>query len=69
MFNVLRQVCKSGLGDAEVLGQHFARRACEPIADEERLVFREVAAVEHQQELAAVLQPLYRVGDARGEVP
>src|SRR5947209_1508702 len=41
----------------------------EPVGDEEGLVLGEVAVVEDQQELAALLQPLDRVRDARWEVP
>jgi hypothetical protein len=42
----------------------------EPIGEEEGLLLREVAIVEHEQELAAIaLESLNRVRDARREVP
>jgi hypothetical protein len=41
----------------------------EPVGDQEGLVLREVAVVEHKEELAALLQSLNRVRDACGEAP
>ena len=55
---------------AEVLGQHVVRRVLEPVADQEGVVFVEVAVVEHQQELAAVRpEALDRMRNARREIP
>jgi hypothetical protein len=45
----------------EVLGQHVARRVLEQVRDQKGLVLREAAAVEHKEELAAVLQALNRM--------
>src|SRR6476660_9738474 len=44
-------------------------RVREPVADEERLVLREVAVIKHQQELDSLFQPLDGVGDTGREVP
>jgi len=41
----------------------------EPVGQQEGLVLREVAVVEHQQELAPLMKALDRVRDAGGEVP
>ncbi len=41
----------------------------EPVGEQERFVLREVAVVEDEQELAALLQSLNRVRYAGGEVP
>ena len=65
MVDIDWDVGEGGLGDAEVLGQHFARGVLEPVGDQEGLVLGEVAVVEDQQELAALFQALDGVGDAR----
>lgn len=54
----------------EVHGKNFRRCVCHPFVDEQRVVFRRVAVVEAEDELAAVLaDTLQRVRQAGGEVP
>ena len=67
--DVGRQVVEGRLGHPEVLRQHLARGVVEPVGDQERLVLGEVAAVEHEQELDAVLERLDRVRQPGREVP
>jgi hypothetical protein len=56
--------------DAEILAQHLGRHMLEPVADQEGIVFVEVAIVEDQEEFTAVgIEPLDRVRNARREVP
>ena len=69
VLDVDRDVGERLLGHAEVLGQHVAGGVREPVGDQERLVLGEVAVVEDEQELAALLQPLDRVRDPGREVP
>src|SRR5918997_6208428 len=69
VLEVHGDVGEGGLAYAEVLGQYFGGRVREPVGDQERLVLREVARVEDQQELAALLECLDRVWEARREVP
>ncbi len=38
----------------EILAQYVVRHVLEPVADQEGVVFVEVAVVEHQEEFAAV---------------
>src|SRR4029078_13021997 len=69
VVHVLRDVRERGLGHAEVLTEDVARRVLEPIGYEEGLVLREVAVVEDEQELTALLEPLDGVRGAAREGP
>jgi hypothetical protein len=56
--------------NAEILGQYFRRRMRKPIRDEERVIFRGLAVVETQEELAPIWsEPLQRMRQAGREVP
>ena len=69
VLDVDRDVGERGFGDTEVLGQDVARRVRKQIRDQEGLVLREAAIVEHKEELAAILEALDRMRDNRREIP
>ena len=65
-----RDVVEGRAGHAEILGQHLVRRVLEPVAQQERVVFVEIAVVEDQQEFAAVrTEALDRVRNAARKIP
>ena len=66
----VRKLLEAGRGNLEVLAQNLGRCVLEPVSDQERIVFVEVAVVENEKKFAAVgAEPLNRMRDARGKVP
>ena len=66
----IRHVSEGRAGNAEILGQHLVRRVLEPVAQQESIVFVEIAVVEHQQEFAAVrIEALDRMRNAGRKIP
>jgi hypothetical protein len=66
----IRHIGKGLAGNTEILRQHSWRDALEPVAEQEGIVFVEIAVIENQQEFAAVgIEPLDRVRRAAGEIP
>ena len=66
---VARDVGEVARLGAEVLGQHLFWQVSEPLADEEGVVLVEVAVIEHQQELAPLVERLDGVREAAREIP
>ena len=67
---VERNVAERLFGHAEVLGQHVGRRMRDPVGQEQRVAFGLLAAVEGEDELAAVgAEALQRVRPAGREIP
>jgi hypothetical protein len=57
-------------GNPEIFAQHLGRRVLEPVAQQEGRVLVKTAAVEHQQEFAAVgPEALDRMRNAAGKIP
>ncbi len=64
-----RNIGKSAFRDAEIRRQHILRHVRKPVGNGKGVEVGEVTVVKDEQKLATFLEPLNRMGNARGKVP